>query len=612
MASSFPTGLDSFTNPNPDASLAVNTHTQRHVDLQNAIVAIETRIGVTGSAVAASLTHRTSATGEGAAIGALTAKTTPVDADLIGLSDSEAGGVLKKFSWANLKAALQSVFATLAGVAGGQTLNGGTAAGETLTLRSTAHATKGKILFGSNSAFDEATSAWGFGTTSPSAKVHVIDTAEQQRLGYDAANYLSTTVSSTGAVTYSATGGQYIFKGINSTATLGSDLVTNGAFTSDLSGWTDSGSSWSWSSGTALHTPGSASTLSQNITVTSGNTYQIELTVTGRTVGTVSVTVGSVSLIDTGATSAIGGNGAYKRTLVAAATGAVALTLTPTSTFDGAIDLITVKNVTQGSVTATHVIQNSDGSIGIEVRGGGSGQSNSFVGNGAGRSVLSATGCSAVGFSALRNLSTGVNNSAFGYSSLISCTVASNNAAYGYNSSYFVTSGSNNSAFGSRSFYNATTGSNNCAFGYSALEGNTAGANNTGMGISALFSQSTGSNNCALGGYAGRYITDGTTANAACDNSTFIGYSTKPLASGQTNQIVIGYSAVGLGSNTTVIGNSSTTLFKAFGTPILTPAASSVPTVNGELTVEATSNTTLTFRLKGTDGTVRSAALTLA
>lgn len=39
---------------------------------------------------------------------------------------------------------------------------------------------------------------------------------------------------------------------------------------------------------------------------------------------------------------------------------------------------------------------------------------------------------------------------------------------------------------------------------------------------------------------------------------------------------------------------------------------SSVPTVNGELTVEATSNTQLTFRLKGTDGTVRSASLTLA
>jgi hypothetical protein len=229
MASSFPTGLDSFTNPNPDASLAVNTHTQRHVDLQNAIVAIETRIGVTGSAVAASLTHRTSATGEGAAIGALTAKTTPVDADLIGLSDSEAGGVLKKFSWANIKAALRAVFATLSGVAGGQTLTGGTAASETLTLRSTAHATKGKILFGSSSAFDEAANDWGFGTTSPSAKVHVVDTAEQLRLGYDAATYSQHDRIQTWRCDLQRHWWAVHFQGgINSTATLGSDLVTNG------------------------------------------------------------------------------------------------------------------------------------------------------------------------------------------------------------------------------------------------------------------------------------------------------------------------------------------------------------------------------------------------
>ena len=34
---------------------------------------------------------------------------------------------------------------------------------------------------------------------------------------------------------------------------------------------------------------------------------------------------------------------------------------------------------------------------------------------------------------------------------------------------------------------------------------------------------------------------------------------------GTNNEMVIGYQAVGLGSNTTVIGNSSTTLTKVFG-----------------------------------------------
>jgi hypothetical protein len=45
---------------------------------------------------------------------------------------------------------------------------------------------------------------------------------------------------------------------------------------------------------------------------------------------------------------------------------------------------------------------------------------------------------------------------------------------------------------------------------------------------------------------------------------------------------------------------------------ISSPAASITPANNSELVVEATSNTTLTFKLKGTDGTVRSATLTLA
>jgi hypothetical protein len=42
------------------------------------------------------------------------------------------------------------------------------------------------------------------------------------------------------------------------------------------------------------------------------------------------------------------------------------------------------------------------------------------------------------------------------------------------------------------------------------------------------------------------------------------------------------------------------------------PSASITPANNSELVVEATSNTTLTFKLKGTDGTVRTATLTLA
>jgi hypothetical protein len=46
----------------------------------------------------------------------------------------------------------------------------------------------------------------GIGTTSPSAKIHSLATTEQLRVGYDASNYASTTVSSAGLVTLNAVG----------------------------------------------------------------------------------------------------------------------------------------------------------------------------------------------------------------------------------------------------------------------------------------------------------------------------------------------------------------------------------------------------------------------
>lgn len=51
----------------------------------------------------------------GALINAATAKTTPVDADFLGLMDSAASNILKKLSWANVKATLKTYFDTLYG-----------------------------------------------------------------------------------------------------------------------------------------------------------------------------------------------------------------------------------------------------------------------------------------------------------------------------------------------------------------------------------------------------------------------------------------------------------------------------------------------------------------
>jgi len=96
-----------------------------------------------------------------------------------------------------------------------------------------------------------------------------------------------------------------------------------------------------------------------------------------------------------------------------------------------------------------------------------------------------------------------------------------------------------------------------------------------------LVYKKTGSYNVAVGNSAGSLIQTFGNLTAAT-NSIFIGYLTRASGNNQTNQIVIGDQALGLGSNTTVIGNSSTTLFKPYGNLILgnpyIPTGSTDPT----------------------------------
>ena len=58
------------------------------------------------------------------------------------------------------------------GIAGSQSVIGGTAASETLTLSSTLNATKGKLLFGT-SAYDEVNNRLGIGQLTPTAALHL-------------------------------------------------------------------------------------------------------------------------------------------------------------------------------------------------------------------------------------------------------------------------------------------------------------------------------------------------------------------------------------------------------------------------------------------------------
>jgi len=75
----------------------------------------------------------------------------------------------------------------------------------------------------------------GFGTVSPSSKLHVISTTEQLRLGYNSSNYFSTTVGSTGGVTFNAIGSGSAFSFSDKVA------VTTGRITGNMDTMTYAG-----------------------------------------------------------------------------------------------------------------------------------------------------------------------------------------------------------------------------------------------------------------------------------------------------------------------------------------------------------------------------------
>jgi len=96
------------------------------------------------AAISGTNTGNETTTSVGTLINGATAKDTPVDDDMVGLMDSAAGNVLKKFSWANIKATLKTYFDTVYAAAShnqaASTVTAGTLAGK-VVANATATAT---------------------------------------------------------------------------------------------------------------------------------------------------------------------------------------------------------------------------------------------------------------------------------------------------------------------------------------------------------------------------------------------------------------------------------------------------------------------------------------
>ena len=98
--------------------------------------------------------------------------TTPSDKHVLVYNNSNSRYENRLLTSADLSD--ESGLVLLAGRSGGQIVNGGTVAGDDLTLNSTSNATKGSVFFGGDGAYDQANGEFGFGITGAmSAKVHV-------------------------------------------------------------------------------------------------------------------------------------------------------------------------------------------------------------------------------------------------------------------------------------------------------------------------------------------------------------------------------------------------------------------------------------------------------
>jgi hypothetical protein len=141
------------------------------------------------------------------------------------LMSATGGGTSYTFS-TGLTNTIGTVTSNLStGVAGGQSVVGGTAASNSLTLSSTSNATKGKILFGT-SAYDEVNNRLGIGTNAPDGPFHVSTSSSVNANLISSARLLQLTnnVASIGSIVTSSdsggAGAYSIWTGVRSRGTL--------------------------------------------------------------------------------------------------------------------------------------------------------------------------------------------------------------------------------------------------------------------------------------------------------------------------------------------------------------------------------------------------------
>jgi hypothetical protein len=337
---------------------------------------------------------------------------------------------------------------------------------------------------------------------------------------------------------------------------LGPELLTS-------SNWTSTGWTGNFTTG-FIHTTGNTSVLSNTIAATVGSYYQISYTITARTAGYVHISFGGQSKFYVTSSGAFGPK--------ASTTGN--LTITPDTNFDGTV-VLSIKQINSSYALLTLNNSTSDTNY-MEFRVGSGDLRSIAIGSDAGRRITTGGFNSIVGHSAGANLTSGTNNTLIGYNTGNVVSVGSNNTLLGGGAGQVnISSDGGNTLVGSYAGLTNVTGSQNTFVGFnsggSCVSGfyNTLIGASTGSEVSGNYNTAVGNgaisrlvnggdNNIAFGVDAGRNYLSGGGGSFGVESATgsvFLGAETKPLGDAQTNQIVIGYDAVGAGNNTATLGN---------------------------------------------------------
>ena len=213
------------------------------------------------------------------------------------------------------------------------------------------------------------------------------------------------------------------------------------------------------------------------------------------------------------------------------------------------------------------------------------GNYNVVVGDEAGTAITTGDRNAAVGYQALDATDTGSHNVAVGYQAATANSSGAALIAIGDNALAANTTANYNVAVGSAALKTNTTGTNCVAVGKNSLDANTTASNNTAVGHDSLTANQTGASNVAVGTYAlnnntvANNVAVGVSAGGAVstgaqntligtlchDNLTTgeyciaLGYNNGPSAVDVAQEIVIGNSVTGAGTNTVRIGTSGGT-----------------------------------------------------